>query len=815
MSQYRTGTVSVTTGDATVTGSGTTWLANLAAGAVFTVIGSRVPYVVASITDDTHLELTAPYTGLSYSGLAYAVTTSFTPELGIPYVEAGDVDTATVLKRSMLTIESLLDPAMARAVTAWFPTYGATFGDISTAGRAAMYSALSAAWDSAIDNGHDLHTPAGLYDIGENYFPWRNTSSVSLLDCQDITIYADGPQTIFKTVSVGGYDVLQFNCIENLSVLNFPTVTAEITGNDSGCNACSVTGGWNKLRIELSVDNLPSLDTYLFTVSVNTPVIGGSYTNNGSTFICAGTSGTLPTLIMRAHRTAGSALPAASGTLTSTGANPALTFTTWSAYVDGGKALTLQPGSTLKHGSLSARIRGVGCAYGFDYEPDLVHASTEPASIDVHLEVVDCYRAVVIGSAPASGALPANMHSGVRVYGTAVDCQRDVILGRVHGCDVDLTLSDSGKTAAAKRLDPNGVAWCASDTIVDALDSQYAKHANISIHGNKGATDYKAQIGGATAGSSGLNGATEFSDINLDISGTSAIADLLEIVSGGNSLRSSRLTLTSATASSIPSGFYDPTRYNEIDYIGAAGNSQINGNVRYPPVTEFRFWGTTHNGTKVIDGIGDTSFLTAGMTLSGSGITAGTKITTVDSGVQITTDTNSSASATVVLAVVGTTLSANANTHDDYWEGSWTPVLMDSSANPDPASESKTTSAAVGYVTFDGDMVHLNLTLTMTSIGTLTTTDPAYISLGTKNFQLPPPLNASGNVWPLRVGKASGLNLTAGDIVNAYIGPNDAYITLEKWAAAGTTGTTALKISEVSASGSLSISGSYKKASSM
>jgi hypothetical protein len=70
---YSTGTVSVTNGSTTVTGAGTAWLANLDAGMLVKVAGGRY-YVVASVTDDTHFELTSAYQGSTAGGQAYTAT---------------------------------------------------------------------------------------------------------------------------------------------------------------------------------------------------------------------------------------------------------------------------------------------------------------------------------------------------------------------------------------------------------------------------------------------------------------------------------------------------------------------------------------------------------------------------------------------------------------------------------------------------------------------------------------------------------------------------------------------------------------------
>lgn len=105
MSQYTTGTVDVTNGSAAVVGTGTAFLANVTVGAVFTKSASGVPYVVGAVADDTHLTLSSNYAGTTESGISYSITNSFTPNLGLPYPDQGDIDTATILKRMALMLD--------------------------------------------------------------------------------------------------------------------------------------------------------------------------------------------------------------------------------------------------------------------------------------------------------------------------------------------------------------------------------------------------------------------------------------------------------------------------------------------------------------------------------------------------------------------------------------------------------------------------------------------------------------------------------------------------------------------------------------
>lgn len=108
MSQYKTGTVTVTNASATVTGSGTLWTANVTVGSLFTIIGSSVPYVVGAVASNTSLTLTALYAGGTLAAQNYSITTSYTPLHGIPYMERSDIETQTIFKRAMILIENLI-----------------------------------------------------------------------------------------------------------------------------------------------------------------------------------------------------------------------------------------------------------------------------------------------------------------------------------------------------------------------------------------------------------------------------------------------------------------------------------------------------------------------------------------------------------------------------------------------------------------------------------------------------------------------------------------------------------------------------------
>lgn len=107
MAQYRVGTVTVTNSDATVVGVGTSFNAEVTAGDLFAIDSDNTIYRVASITDDTNLELTANYAGTNSSGEAYSITRDFTAPDNLPLPVKGDVQTALIVNEAIVLIQQL------------------------------------------------------------------------------------------------------------------------------------------------------------------------------------------------------------------------------------------------------------------------------------------------------------------------------------------------------------------------------------------------------------------------------------------------------------------------------------------------------------------------------------------------------------------------------------------------------------------------------------------------------------------------------------------------------------------------------------
>jgi len=103
--QYTQGTIETVDTDATIAGSGTAFTDYVEAGDLFVVAGETTLYTIASVTSDTALELTAPYSGTGAGGQSYRISTGFTPNFDFPEINGGDLDWPTFLTQTIRLID--------------------------------------------------------------------------------------------------------------------------------------------------------------------------------------------------------------------------------------------------------------------------------------------------------------------------------------------------------------------------------------------------------------------------------------------------------------------------------------------------------------------------------------------------------------------------------------------------------------------------------------------------------------------------------------------------------------------------------------
>jgi hypothetical protein len=162
--QYRTGTVSVTNGSNQVVGEGTAWLTNVYKGALFSLPGVAGVYTVASIADDTHLTLSAPWAGATAEDVEYWATIDFTPIHGLPLVQPFDLDATRVIEQALVMIDEALGPSPVSTYSVLSRTTTAPPSSPSIGASYIVPSGATGAW-SGKTNKIAIYRPAGWYFV--------------------------------------------------------------------------------------------------------------------------------------------------------------------------------------------------------------------------------------------------------------------------------------------------------------------------------------------------------------------------------------------------------------------------------------------------------------------------------------------------------------------------------------------------------------------------------------------------------------------------------------------------------------------------
>lgn len=109
---YSTGTVAVTNGSPTVTGSSTVWSTNVDAGMLLRVAGAGRYYIVKSVDSNTQITLTENYQGSTLSGQSYALTrlgtTSVAPYRGTLFAVVAN--RLISIENNQIFFANVLDP---------------------------------------------------------------------------------------------------------------------------------------------------------------------------------------------------------------------------------------------------------------------------------------------------------------------------------------------------------------------------------------------------------------------------------------------------------------------------------------------------------------------------------------------------------------------------------------------------------------------------------------------------------------------------------------------------------------------------------
>jgi hypothetical protein len=226
----------------------------------------------------------------------------------------------------------------------------------------------------------NAYFPDGTYDNGINNWPFRNqvNPTAALRDYGGITVRGNGDNTIFRTTSIIGADVLQLNAVKNITFRDL-MLKATISGAVDGSNGVSITNGGENIYIyDVAAEDLPGLD--------ETSFIDGSK--------------------------AFSIQPA----------DP--------------------QNNPLRNIKIRGRAKNCAFAFNFDSGYNAFDAQVSGvipyAGVDIDVVAEDCWRAVTLGGAAATATLSDDdKDSDVKIKVTAINCSQSVISSRWVRAKID------------------------------------------------------------------------------------------------------------------------------------------------------------------------------------------------------------------------------------------------------------------------------------------------------------------------------------------------------------------------------------------
>ncbi len=234
-------------------------------------------------------------------------------------------------------------------------------------------------------------------------------------------------------------------------------------------------------------------------------------------------------------------------------------------FLDGGKAFTIQPGTTNLQvcGSLKANIYAKGCVHAVGYEIDLPSFVNQNPAIDIEFMAENCYEAVVISAGAPATTVPESLTTGFSCRGFSINSQKDVVAARAHGVNIDVQIVTS-KTAAQRKLNPSGVQWKTGDDEVTAGIVLAAKNSNFWLKGDKRECTTKITVGAANAGSAGYFGDTKNCTLDIDVAGSGAVSDFTVEIFSGLSVSTCELVISKKTITAPPVELYKGANQNAV-----------------------------------------------------------------------------------------------------------------------------------------------------------------------------------------------------------------------------------------------------------
>lgn len=332
--------------------------------------------------------------------------------------------------------------------------------------------------DLCVQQNLNIHFPKGQFSCGNANFPLNYDYIPGVLkDLKNIIISGEGRDTVLRTDSQTGADVLLLHSVKNITLRDF-AITATVAIKtpikpNAGSNGVSLIDGFDNITLEnIHVFDLEGVE--------------------------------------------------------------------YPGYIDGAKAFTIQNGkfNTIPTGKLKLiNCSSKNNAYGWRHDGYLSNVMKNDTDIDIALTIEKSWLGFSLSFADATDVFDENKRINYKGKVTLIDCQQDISLGRLYGGDLNFYIqSDKDETELTKnpltnQLWKNKLTGNSYDETIFTAYLAYIKHSNIKIFGYKKINHFKYAIG--AVGSTPeihTEGRTENSNILLQLAGDIIETEELKIV---------------------------------------------------------------------------------------------------------------------------------------------------------------------------------------------------------------------------------------------------------------------------------------------
>ncbi|MCI3938890.1 hypothetical protein MQX03_16945 [Chryseobacterium aahli] len=297
--------------------------------------------------------------------------------------------------------------------------------------------------DLCVQQNLNIHFPKGQFSCGNANFPLNYDYIPGVLkDLKNIIISGEGRDTVLRTDSQTGADVLLLHSVKNITLRDF-AITATVAIKtpiepNAGSNGVSLIDGFDNITLE---------NIHVFDLE------GVEYSN----------------------------------------------------YIDGAKAFTIQnnEGNIIPNGKLKIiNCSSKNNAYGWRHDGFLSDVMKDEIDIDIDLSIEKSWHGFSLSFGEATESFDEYKRVGYKGKVTIIDCQQDIFINRLYGGNLNFYIQ-SDKTEGELKTNPlTNQNWKDSTTIVDPFNQlvmtaylAYVKHSNIKICGYKKINHFKYAIG--------------------------------------------------------------------------------------------------------------------------------------------------------------------------------------------------------------------------------------------------------------------------------------------------------------------------------